>query len=126
DYAGTLEEDIAKLQKTISGLRSRLANASPEEIARLKREIEEINNKTRNYEEEINNLKAENEELRRKGEELTEENRTLTVINETLDTKVKKASEAQYAPIQIALGRMKKKGFSEETKVKRVEEIIID
>lgn len=126
DYAGTLETDVANLKKTIADLRSRLAKASPEEIARLKKEVEAATSKANDYEAEINKLKAENEELKKQGQELTEQNITLTNINQTLDTKVQKASAAQYAPIKLTLGRMKKKGFKEESKVKRVEEIHVD
>ena len=126
NYAGTLEEDVAKLQKTIAGLRSRLANASPEEIARLKKEVEALNATTRNYEAELNELKAENEALKVQTQELSDENRTLSVVNESLDAKVKKASVAQYGPIKIITGRMRKSGFSEETKVRRVEEIRVE
>ncbi|MCK9480971.1 MAG: hypothetical protein M0R38_04305 [Bacteroidia bacterium] len=126
DYAGTLETDIANLKATIANLRSRIAKASPEEIAKLKKEVEAANTKVAGYEAEINRLKAENEELKKQGEELMEQNVTLTEVNKTLDTKVQKASVAQFAPIKLTLGRMKRKGFKEETKVRRVEEIHVD
>ncbi|MCO6495610.1 MAG: hypothetical protein J5I91_08035 [Bacteroidetes bacterium] len=126
DYAGTLETDVENLKKTIANLRARLAKASPEEIARLKKEVEAATIKANDYQAEIEKLKAENEELRKKGEELTEQNVTLSNINQTLDAKVQKASAAQYAPIKLTLGRMKRKGFKEETKVRKVEEIHVD
>jgi regulator of replication initiation timing len=125
NYSVGLEDEVQNLKKNIANLRSRLANASPEQMAKLKLEIAELGNKTAQYENKINELMEENEILRKVTKDLTDENTTLTVVNKTLDDKVRKASEAQFAPVQVITGRMRKKGFEEEVKIKRVEEIQI-
>jgi len=123
DDVGNLESEIAKLQKTITSLRGQVAKANPADMARLRKEIEEINKKANNYEYELNLLKIENEELRKMSSELSEENKTLSVLAESLDSKVKKASAAQYGPLKVLPGRDRKSGYSVESKLRRIEEI---
>jgi DNA repair exonuclease SbcCD ATPase subunit len=119
------EEEIEELKKKINSLRGQLKNANPAEMARLKKQVEEMDLQTRNYENRIKELLEENEELKQYQEELKDGLKTLVVENRTLDDKVKRASEPQYGPVIIETGRMKKKGFTEEVKAKRIEEIRI-
>lgn len=123
DHNDNLESEIAKLQKTITSLRGQVAKANPADLARLKKEIEEISRKANNYEYELNLLKLENEELRKMSSELSEENKTLSVLAENLDSKVKKASAAQYGPLKVLPGRDRKSGYAVESKLRRIEEI---
>jgi septal ring factor EnvC (AmiA/AmiB activator) len=123
DYSLGLEEEVAQLKQTINTLKARVAKANPEELARLRVEIAEMGKKTSAYEAQIEALIDENEELKRNQEELKEGIKALVYENKNLDDKVKKASEAQYAPIIVEAGRMRKNGFSPETKVRRIEEI---
>lgn len=123
DYSLGLEDEVAQLKQTINSLKARVAKANPEELARLRVEIAEMGKKTSAYEEQIEALIDENEELKRNQVELKEGIKALVYENKNLDDKVKKASEAQYAPISVEAGRMRKNGFSPETKVRRIEEI---
>lgn len=123
EYSVNLEDEVSSLKSTIAKLKKQVAQANPAEMQRLRKEISDLGNKTLAYEQQIESLMEENEELRNRAEELREENTSLSLINKKLDNTVQIASEPQFGPIKIETGRMRRKGFSEETKVRRIEEI---
>jgi hypothetical protein len=120
-----LEDEQQGLLATIKHLRHKLFKSSPEEIARLKNEVEQLKESSESYEEKIAMLVEENKEYLIEKEIYDNERELLRRENLSLTGSLKKAAVPYFGPITIVTGYIRRGDFKETESNKKAEVVRI-